>query len=80
MKRIADAQTTADATTFGLAERVKGFLNARRGGCSRVSVGAERGTIRLSGPVGSFFLRQMAVELAKQVDGVGDVVDDLQVD
>jgi osmotically-inducible protein OsmY len=80
MNPIADAQTSVDATTPDLAKAVRLFLTANRRGFREVSVWAESGTVRLCGPVHSFFLRQMAVTLAKKVTGVHHVIDDLEVD
>jgi len=36
--------------------------------------------VRLSGPIRSILLRQLAIALSKQVVGVRRVVDDLEVD
>jgi len=80
MKPIADAQAFADATDADLVRRVRLFLTANRGGLSELGVWAQSGTIGLSGRVRSFYLRQMAIALAKQVAGVRRVVDDLEVD
>lgn len=77
---IADARPSADATDAHLARQVRLFLSANRASCSRISVRVEEGTVRLSGSVRSFFLRQTAIALAKQLAGVRYVVDDLEVD
>jgi osmotically-inducible protein OsmY len=70
----------ADAADAELAKAVQLFLNANRTGYRRIIVWAEEGTVSLSGSVRSFFLRQMAVVLAKRVAGVRHVVDGLEVD
>ena len=80
LKPIADPQTSNDATDDDLATRVQRFLTANRRGFSELSICAQSGTVRLSGPVSSFFLRQTAIALAKKVVGVYNVVDDLKVD
>jgi osmotically-inducible protein OsmY len=77
MKQRFDGESRADAD---LARNVRLFLGAHRNGFQRITVWAESGTVRLSGPVGSFFLRQMAIAMAKRVAGVRHVVDDLEVD
>ena len=80
MRPIADVQPTADTVDAELAKKVQLFLSANRRGFRRVSVCAEGETVRLAGPVDSFYLRQMAAALAKRVAGVRHVVDDLEVD
>ncbi|MEQ8789323.1 MAG: BON domain-containing protein [Pirellulaceae bacterium] len=80
MKTAVDAQATAAPTDLDLARRVHLFLTANRRGFHDVNVRAQSGTVRLSGPVSSFFLRQMAFMLAKKVVGVHLVIDDLDVD
>jgi osmotically-inducible protein OsmY len=79
MKTSGEARCLANSEDMELARRVQLFLYAKRGGFQRISVGAEAGAVRLSGPVGSYFLRQTAVSLAKRVAGVRCVVDELQV-
>jgi osmotically-inducible protein OsmY len=80
MTRIAEAQPRVDSTDAVLAKDVQDALNASRNGLRRIDVWAQAGVIRLSGPVSSFFLRQTALALAKRVDGVCRVVDELTVD
>ena len=80
MESIAVAQPSTDVAITELAKKVRLFLNANRRGFGRVSVWAEGETVRLAGPVESFYLRQMAAALAKRVAGVRYVVDDLEVD
>ena len=80
MKPARDSRSVADAADADLAKAVQLFLNANRTGYRRIIVWAEEGTVSLSGSVRSFFLRQMAVVLAKRVAGVRHVVDGLEVD
>ena len=80
MNTAAKSQARSEATNADLARTVHPALCANRNGCSRIVVRVEEGTVRLSGPVRSFFLRQMAIALAKQVVGVRQVIDDLEVD
>ena len=44
-----------------------------------IEVSAEAGTITLSGPVRSYYTRQMAVVTANRVGGVHRVIDNLDV-
>jgi hypothetical protein len=80
MTTTTDAQASAHAADIDLATRVRLSLAANRRGFTNVSVWAQSGTVRLSGRVRLFFLRQMAITLAKKVVGVHQVVDDLEVD
>lgn len=80
MKSTAHVQPTANPTDAELAHQVKHLLNKSRGGCQRVGVHVDAGAVRLSGSVGSFFLRQVAIGLAKQLSGVRHVLDELKVD
>ncbi len=80
MKPIPDVCPAVDAADTELAKKVQHLLIASRGGYRWVNVQAEAGTVRLLGPVRSFFLRQLAVVLAKQVIGVRNVIDQLEVE
>lgn len=80
MKPTFESEFRVDSADADLARNVRLFLGTHRNGFRRISVWAESGTVRLSGPVGSFFLRQMAIAMAKRVAGVRHVVDDLEVD
>ena len=80
MKPIADSQPLVEITDAELAKKVRLFLSGNRRGLNQIAVGTEQGTVTLSGSVGSFFLRQMAISLAKKVTGVRHVVDDLEVE
>jgi osmotically-inducible protein OsmY len=80
MNSAAKAQPCSEATDADLARTVHRALCANRNGCSRIVVRVEEGSVRLSEPVRSFFLRQTAIALAKQVAGVRQVIDDVEVD
>ena len=80
MNTATKAQPCSEATNADLARTVHRALCANRNGCRRIVVRVEEGIVRLSGPVHSFFLRQIAIALAKQVVGVRQVIDDLEVD
>lgn len=80
MKPTTECRPFADTMDAELARAVQLFLNANRTGYRRIIVWAERGTVSLSGSVRSYFLRQMAVALAKRVAGVRHVVDGLEVE
>lgn len=75
-----DVQVPVDSTDGDLAKKVELFLSAKRNGLRQISVWAGAGNVRLSGVVGSFFLRQLALEMTKRVAGVRHVVDDLEVE
>jgi osmotically-inducible protein OsmY len=62
-----------------LAKRVQLTLIANRPSFCRVDVGAQGGTVTLSGMAPTFFLRQLAVATTKRVAGVRQVVDDIEV-
>ncbi len=62
-----------------LQRRVKLHVAATRTELAKVCVRAHGGTVRLSGQVASFYLRQLALEAAKHVAGVQYVVDEIEV-
>ena len=81
MKPVTDSDRKCGSADADLETNVRLLLNnSNRKGFQRIIAHAEAGTIRLSGPVGSFFLRQTAMVKAKRVSGVEQVVDDLEVD
>lgn len=63
-----------------IAEKVGLCLKGIRGGFQRIGVSVTCGTVRLSGLVGSFYLRQLAIETTKHLAGVRRVIDELEVD
>jgi osmotically-inducible protein OsmY len=62
-----------------LEQRVELYLAATRPELARIGVRASGGTVRLTGRVGSFYLRQLAQAAAKRVAGVQFVADDIEV-
>lgn len=80
MNSFGDSHEIPVSLNTVLANRVKVFLAAQRGGFRRINVHAEADTVRLSGSVTSFFLRQAAVVMAKRVAGVRNIIDDLVVE
>jgi len=79
-EHVSKSPAIADITDTELAKKVQLFLSGNRRGLSRIDVYAEQGSVKLSGTVWSFFLRQLAVSVAKRVTGVHGVIDDLLVD
>lgn len=80
MKTDTEPQLPPELVDTALANRVKLFLVAQRGSFRELGVWADAGTVTLSGPVNSFFLRQTAIAMAKRVAGVRNVIDDLDVE
>lgn len=80
MKTTPENRPEANATEYELALSVQNYLRAKRSDFRRVSVVAEGKTVALSGLVHSFFLRQTAIVLARQVPGVHQVIDELTVE
>ena len=80
MKSLEVTRSCPDATDADLARNVRLVLSTNRRCYTGVRVRAEDRTVRLSGSVDSFFIRQMAIALAKQTAGVRQIVDDLEVD
>jgi len=62
-----------------LEKRVRLFIASTRPGFAQLSVRADGATIHLSGQVGSFYLRQLAISAAKRVAGVQQVIDEVEV-
>jgi len=63
-----------------LLDQVRGaFSNSPHLTSRQVQVEATGGNVRLQGTVSSFYQKQMAQELARRVDGVQNVVNQLQV-
>lgn len=63
-----------------LVRQVKHTLSASRGGFQRIEVQVHATAVRLTGSVASFFRRQVAIALAKQVSGIRHVLDELEVE
>jgi osmotically-inducible protein OsmY len=62
-----------------LEHRVKLYLAATRPELACVSVRAQGSTVKLSGQVATFYLRQLALAAARRVAGVQYVADDIEV-
>lgn len=62
-----------------LAQRVQHCLQQKSTDFRKLAVLADQGTIRLSGAVSSYYLRQLANTMAQHVPGVLHVVDELHV-
>ena len=69
----------AHDANWELAKRVRTSLAAKRGELSKLVVLADEGTVRLTGKVSSYHLRQIAITAAKQVAGVREVVDGVEI-
>jgi osmotically-inducible protein OsmY len=80
VKPAADSPRCTHAADAELAGAVQLSLYASRADYRQVNVGADGGTVSLSGSVRTYFLRQLAVAIARRVTGVRRVVDDLVVD
>lgn len=63
-----------------LAKRVGLALVAKWMELRNVDVWADRGSVRLAGTVKSFYVRQLAVSLARHVAGVVEIIDELEVE
>jgi len=62
-----------------LERRVALYLAATRPELKRLDVTAQGGTVRLSGQLSTFYLRQLALSAAKRVAGVQCVKDAIEV-
>lgn len=80
MNSVLDLPLPFASVDADLAKNVELFLNGIRGGFQSIGVSASGGTVKLSGFVASFYLRQLAVETTKHVAGVRRVIDELEVD
>jgi osmotically-inducible protein OsmY len=54
-------------------------MTATRPELARLGIRVDGGTVRLSGQVASFYLRQLALSAARRVAGVQCVVDEIEV-
>jgi osmotically-inducible protein OsmY len=79
----ADSQATLRwplIASAELASRIRGTYQLRGFHClSRLSVAVEDGLVVLSGQVPTFYLKQIAQELARHVDGVREVANRISV-
>jgi hypothetical protein len=62
-----------------LQRRVKLYLAATRPELGRLIVQTDGNTVRLSGELASFYLRQLAIGAVKRVAGVQNVADEIEV-
>lgn len=80
MKAVAEVSSQVVANDAHLARTVRNSLAANRLGFRQLQVEVEVGVVRLSGSVASFYLKQTAIAIAKQVAGIYQVVDELDVE
>ena len=77
---MAEAKLTlASRANEDLKTRVQLYLSAQRPEFQKLLVGADHGTVELSGQASSFYLRQLAVSAASRVAGVRHIVDGINV-
>jgi len=77
---MAATLTVAPRLESPLLDQVRGALNKSHYLSQRqLQIEANDGNIRLAGTVSSFYQKQMAQELARRVDGVDQVENQLQV-
>lgn len=62
-----------------LEMRVKLYLSSQRRELGKLLVRVEAGSVRLVGPVSSFYLRQLALAIVRRVAGVRHIVDEIEV-
>ena len=74
-----DMQPTRATGHSDLERRVRLFIASTRPQFARICVQTECGTVRLSGQVESFFLRQLAIGAARRVAGVERIIDEIEV-
>ena len=72
-------QSTPATDQSNLERRVRLFIAATRPQFARICVQTECGTVRLSGQVASFYLRQLAIGAARRVAGVQRIIDEIEV-
>ena len=70
----------SDSDDRDLEERIATFLVATHHCCFRqLKIRAKNGKVTLSGPVHSFYQRQLAVNCCRRVAGVTGLVDQIEV-
>ena len=62
-----------------LEKRVKLYLSAKHPELGKLLVWVDGGSVRLSGSVSSFHVRQLALSITSHVAGVRHIVDDIAV-
>lgn len=75
MNPILDVKSVVELSDAELVKNVRLLLIASRNGFRGISIEADRGVVRLSGPIRSYFLRQTAVVMTKRMAGVRQVID-----
>lgn len=72
--------SSIDSTVDDLARRVALMLSRQLGiGSERIHVAAHDGQIVLSGRVGTYYRRQLALAGARRVAGVRSIIDQIEV-
>ena len=75
-----ETQSSIDASVDDLARRVALTLSQQLGiGSERIHVAAHDGEVVLSGRVGTYYRRQLALAGARRVAGVRRIVDQIEV-
>ena len=75
-----ETESSIDATASDLARRVALMLSQQLGiGSERIHVAAHDGQVVLSGRVGTYYRRQLALAGARRVAGVRNIVDQIEV-
>jgi BON domain-containing protein len=75
-----ETESTLDSSIDDLARRVALMLARQLGiGSERIHVAAHDGQVVLSGRVGSYYRRQLALAGARRVAGVRSIVDQIEV-
>lgn len=67
------------ASDVELARRIQLAFNQRSSGLKNVMPTVRGGTVILSGTVKSFYHRQLAIECARHIPNVYDVIDEIDV-
>jgi hypothetical protein len=78
---MAGGQAVDVSTNYNeeLAGRVRLSLTQRRPEFCKLSVREDNGTVELSGEISSYYLRQLAITIARHVAGVLHVRDEMHV-
>lgn len=75
-----ETETSIDSADDNLARRVALLLSQQLGiGGEQIHVAAEGGQVVLSGRVGTYYRRQLALAGARRVAGVRSIIDRLEV-
>ena len=75
-----ETESSVDSTVDDLARRVALMLSQQLGiGGERIHVAAQGGQVVLSGRVGTYYRRQLALAGARRVAGVRSIIDQIEV-